>query len=405
MGMVRKYRLFGISFSLFVLSVLGLNLWADPFGLIHAPVEEFIRGNLRDCAVDVRLIPEGAQKKFKSWLLAKIKPANIVVGSSRTFKVRRTDFRSGGYVSFAMGGLALDSYPGLTDMLEPNRNLATVVLGIEFYAYGNQDASARTTDRLLSLATKFGLHEPALRTALYLYKLRGSPYFTTPFNSAWNILTEYISLPATKRSISILAHRFGNGRELHELTLPQNSVIESHCLLSASPQLETTEAWDPRDASIYQFNDILGKRVPLDDFREYNPDYFHGGHDVSNHWNLLVGFHGFSEFKLAVLDRFLRDFELRGVHVIGFTPPFPEAIMNGFRQTGLMPLWDEFNRRVSAIFAMRGQEFIEVHSARELGCDDFRDFDDPWHPDRRCMKSALQDVQAKAKWRALEVKN
>lgn len=397
--LARNMKPFVITFLLCIFGVFTFNLVMDPLGIIFSPVPRLALENPRNCAVDKVFVPEGAQKELKLWLIQKNKAQNIVVGSSRVQKVNRTDFADSNFVSFSFGGFAIDSYLGLVRLLKKQDQLRFALLGLEFYAFGNQAGASRGLDKLYAISKQFNLDSPFLHLGLLLYELRGSPYFGNPTKKIWDVLTEYLSLPVTKRSISNFLSQWKNEKKGYFIELPAESRVPSRCLYSSTPHAERP-AWDFEDASDYGLPDLLGKEIAKD-FREYEPEYLYGGKYIGNHWNLMVGFTQLSEFKMAVLDRFLAEMQQRGVRVVGFTPIFPERIMEGYAKIGALPLWNEFNSRSKEVFAKYGHEFIEIDSAAKLGCDDFAGFDDPWHPTRECTKKILTNIALKSKLKNL----
>ncbi len=390
------------AFAFTIFAIFALNVVCDPFGLINPSADEFLNKNPRHCAVDDSLFPEGAQNKLKTLILDKTNPSNIVIGSSRVLKVRRFDFNAGGFVSFSFSALGSDSYAGIGRLLRGHPSVKYALLGIEFYSFGRKTLSIKLIDKALSFFSSLGLRQSFLEFGFFLYELRGSPHFRNKGVAAWYIATEYLSLPATIHSFQKIWRQLTIGSNMYQIELAKNSVVPSRCVLYHAPEIMKAGAWDMDDGSTYTSHELSGVILP-GEFREYNPEYFSGGYDISNHWNLVAGFDGFSEFKLAVLEKFLSELKNHGIRVIGFTPPFPHRVMEGYRQIGVMVFWDEFNRRMGSLFAKYDDQFI-VQSVEKLKCDDFKDFDDPWHPSRECMKNALLDIHQKEKWPMLRGK-
>ncbi|MBI3557071.1 MAG: hypothetical protein HY074_12480 [Deltaproteobacteria bacterium] len=388
-------KLFLSSFGTTLLCLFALNFSIDPFGLRHVPIDAVVGGNAGSCAIDTAFLPEGMQIAFKSWLISTRQARNVVVGSSRVFKVDRKAFGSDSFVNLGLGGLALNSYLGLARHLESYPSVKFVLLGVEFYAFGNQTGLVKFMDRALKLSARVGLRPLVAKLITSFYALKGSQYFETELARDWHILTEYLSLPATQRSFQILLSSGASLNERHAIALPEKSPVPGRCALSPTPELSRRRYWNVVDGSVYLLDDLKGQ-TSKPDLSEYDPKYFNGA-VTNSHWALLVDMTEVSESKLLILDHFLAQLTARGVRVLGFTAPFPDKVQSITEKLGYGPLKAKFEASAAEIFARHGQEFLPPRPSTRFGCNDLTDYDDIWHPGRECTARALADLRARAK--------
>lgn len=350
--------------------------------------------NPNQCAIDRALIPEGSQVAFRGQLLKKSNAPNIVVGSSRVGKIRRESLEDKALVNFTLPDFGPDSYLGLVRFLTKFPHVKSVFLGSEFYAFGDQNFFYRLLDRTYFYAEKFGLQKIFINVFLYWYELRGSQLFPTPVMKIYNLITEYLSLPATERSLRLLIKKYRVSKVV-VIDLPERSLVPSKCLISSTETINNDGAWDPIDGSEYNRGDLLGEGT-VPDFSEYDPNLF-DGRDQSSHWHLFVGFKRLSVVKMAILEKTLSEFSRRKIKVVGFTSPFPDKLLGLWQQMGFIKNMKEFENEAAEIYGKYGFVYLPPQKSSEIGCRDLNDYDDVWHAGTQCMEKTMENIKNRMK--------
>jgi hypothetical protein len=386
-------KVFLTSLVAILILVFGLNYYVDPFGLRNIPTEKLIGENPENCAIDSRLIPEGAQVRFREGLALKNHPQIVAIGSSRVGEIHQDSFPNQTFINFTLPDFGPDAYLRLADFFENQPDLKMVYLGIEFYAFGNQSLFFKLVDRVLKASERLGVKDFTKKSFLRFYKFRGSPLFPNLITRYVNILTEYLSIPATKRTLRFLTAAKIEEERYH-VKLPPNSPIESKCLISLTPEIGKNQVWDAQNGSNYSYEEMMGlKRVS--DFSEYDPKYFDGA-DPASHWHLFTKFSDISDAKIYVLERMLNEFSKRNIKVVGFTSPFPDKIVRLWKERGFESLQRKFDMKLSKVFARYDDKFVPAPLSSSIRCNDDTDYIDVWHPGLECVLKALEYVKAKA---------
>lgn len=358
------------------------NYSIDPFGFRFSSVAKILDLNKQNCVLDRAFIPEAAQLNFRRYLIEKEKPKLVVVGASRVGKIRRSFLKSDSFVNLTLPDFGPSSYLDLVELLEQTPSVRKVILGVEYYAFGNQNAGYKFLDKISRNSILEGIVERAFLT---LYRMRGSPLFENPVKKFFSVIMEYISFPATKRSVTLFLDRLSGTQAYYLISLPKDTLAQSSCVLSSTKEINNYGAWDPRDGSEYTRNDLLGL-PPATDLREFDINLF-DGHDPKSHWSLFNGFSGLSDLKMGVLQKTLEAFRRNGVFVTVFSPPFPDRLREIWNARGYDEISDSFDRRASDLARPLNFNVLPAKKASDFNCKDETDFDDVWHPGDKCMRA------------------
>lgn len=333
--------------------VVAVNWWVDPLGDVYDA--SATRAALdHACVVSDDVVGVNSWWDFKHDLVKRAQPDAVVVGTSRSTRLRAGDVSE--LVNLALPGTA----PAMLSQLfrelraeHPGR--LTVYLGVELFWLNDNWAV---------------------------------PYAYRPER---DVLRELLTRQRLGRSVallwrqpSLLVRRWYTTR------------VGAACAIDRAGRAASGDVYlwhhDGALTSLYELRPDVDPPTPDRDYEtqiaNLRSDAFFGAY--YGNWKRLT--------HLGELRDALALARSWGWTVVAFTPPYSPRYVEGLSASPLIaPRWRDFGRVVPALFAEFGFEFVDTRDGRRIGCAPGAWVDDGWHPDAACSARVLRLLEAAAR--------